>query len=413
MATLPILAMIPAGYKAGKLYTQLPVDGGGDGTVTRGSSATRVNSNGLIETVGNDIPRLDYLGGGCPVLLAEPQSTNLCLTSEDFSNVNWSKLRSSIISDQAISPNGSLSSDKLVEDSSTGTHYIEDVVSITSGQEYVFSVFAKAAERSFIQLRSSSSGSWGIRATFDLSNGVPSNVEFGTASIVDYGNGWYRCIIQAQANATTVIGAQIRLDLDGSTTSYLGDGSSGVYIFGAQIENLSYPTTYIPTTGTLETRLEDSFTDFGSANEINSVEGVLMVEFQSLTNNDTQDFRVVSLSDGTNNNTIWIGFRRDTGYIYFFVVKDGINQSTHITSITSSDSFSKVALRYKQNDFALYVNGVNIFSDNSGDTYSTGTLDRFSFNRGNGINKFVGKVKKVLVFSEALTDQELQSLTTP
>lgn len=257
MATLPILAMIPAGYKAGKLYTQLPVDGGGDGTVTRGSSATRVNSNGLIETVGNDIPRLDYLGGGCPVLLVEPQSTNLCLTSEDFSNVNWSKLRSSIISDQAISPNGSLSSDKLVEDSSTGTHYIEDVVSITSGQEYVFSVFAKAAERSFIQLRSSSGGSWGIRATFDLSNGVPSNVEFGTASIVDYGNGWYRCIIQAQANATTVIGAQIRLDLDGSTTSYLGDGLSGVNIWGAQIEEKSYSTSYIPTTGSSATRLED------------------------------------------------------------------------------------------------------------------------------------------------------------
>ena len=83
MAT-PSLVIVPDRYKADKLYSQIPVDGTGDFTVVRGTTATRVNASGLIESVASDVPRLDYTGGGCPSLLVEPAATNLLLRSEEF-----------------------------------------------------------------------------------------------------------------------------------------------------------------------------------------------------------------------------------------------------------------------------------------------------------------------------------------
>ena len=74
---IPSLAMIPSGYKDGKVYSVLPSNGDGDFTFSRGSNATRVNKDGLIETITGDTPRLDYSDGSCPSLLLEPQSTNL------------------------------------------------------------------------------------------------------------------------------------------------------------------------------------------------------------------------------------------------------------------------------------------------------------------------------------------------
>ena len=85
MAT-PKLALIPTGYKAGKLYSVLPESGVGDFTVVRATEATRVNEAGLIETMGANVPRLDYSGGGCPVLLTEPQRTNYIVESNGFVN---------------------------------------------------------------------------------------------------------------------------------------------------------------------------------------------------------------------------------------------------------------------------------------------------------------------------------------
>lgn len=81
MAT-PSIAIIPSGYKAGKVYSVLPTDGAGDLDFTRASSATRINKEGLLETVATGVPRLDYSDGGCPSLLLEPQSTNLIVNSE-------------------------------------------------------------------------------------------------------------------------------------------------------------------------------------------------------------------------------------------------------------------------------------------------------------------------------------------
>ena len=92
----PKLALIPSGYKSGKVYSILPVDGVGDFDFNRSSESSRVNKNDLIETVGNNVPKLDWLNSDCPSLLLEPQRTNQLGYSEQFNTSNWGKSNSTI-----------------------------------------------------------------------------------------------------------------------------------------------------------------------------------------------------------------------------------------------------------------------------------------------------------------------------
>ena len=109
----PSIAMVPSGYKAGTLYNPIPNVASGDFNVVRNSIATRVNSDGLIETVGANVPRLDYTNGGCPVLLTEPARTNLVTHSSDFSDASWVKTDADVVSNFGISPSGNLDADKI------------------------------------------------------------------------------------------------------------------------------------------------------------------------------------------------------------------------------------------------------------------------------------------------------------
>ena len=144
---IPSLAMIPSGYKATKLYSVLPTDGVGDFTVTRPTAdalntgnAVRVNSAGLLETMGENVPLLDYSDGGCPVLLTQPQATNLIHFSEDFNGGDWFKSAATADSNVAISPDGTLNATKIT---ATGTNpYLQYQLPSTS-QTCSLSVYAK------------------------------------------------------------------------------------------------------------------------------------------------------------------------------------------------------------------------------------------------------------------------------
>ena len=141
MATIPSISLIPSGYKAGKVYSVLPTDGSADFDFSRNTTATRINKDGLIENVGNNVPRLDYEGGGCPSLLLEPQSTNLFPYSEDFSNSNWTKENATITVNQSISPDGTLNADRLTSNTSGGL--VRDSANSSIGIAQSFSFFIK------------------------------------------------------------------------------------------------------------------------------------------------------------------------------------------------------------------------------------------------------------------------------
>jgi len=248
------LILTPNAYKAGKAYCVKPFDGSGDFTVVRNTTATYRDENGLIKTALANEPRLNYpIGGGCPSWLIEPQSTNLITRSENFSNAYWAKTNSTITANATTSPNGTLTADKLVENSSFALHRTFATPACSASTTYTASIFVKKAERTRIQILETTLGG----CIFDLENGTI--VSGGDAFIEDYSNDWYRCGIKRTTGVSqSIFVIQFRL-IEGVSNNYQGDGTSGIYIWGAQLEQGDL-TSYIPTNGTAVTRNADVLT---------------------------------------------------------------------------------------------------------------------------------------------------------
>ena len=174
-----------------------------------------------------------------------------------------------------------------------------------------------------------------------------------------------------------------------------------------QLEQDSYATSYIPTSGATVTRNQDQFSRDGISSLINSTEGVLFAEIAALANDGTN--RIISLSDGTTTNRVSLILSTTTNTIRAMAVS-GSTTFDEDHAVTSVLDYNKIALKYKVNDFALWINGVEVDTDNSGDT-PTG-LDRIVFDVGNGsLFPFFGKVKQLQVYPTALTDEQLIELT--
>ena len=120
--TKPQFTLIPSAYKVNTVYSVLPVDGSGDMTFSRGSEATRIREDGLIETVGSNVPRLDWLNSNCPSLLLEPQRTNLALYSENFEGTNWTAGNTVVTQNDSIAPSGEQTSVKLQRTSTSASY---------------------------------------------------------------------------------------------------------------------------------------------------------------------------------------------------------------------------------------------------------------------------------------------------
>ena len=209
----------------------------------RDSIATRVNKEGLIEVVGNDIPRIDYTDSTEGALLLENSATNLVTYSEDFSNAAWLKGGATIVGG-FTSPSINNNAYKLIENSSNSTHYIGMVGQALNSS---YSVFAKKGEKKWVLLTSHwSSGSDFRGQFFDLENGIVGSGGDANGKIEDYGNGWYRCSIEANSSPSSLFTVMLA-ESDG-VESYQGNGTDGVYIWGAQNTDTNL-SSYIPTNG--------------------------------------------------------------------------------------------------------------------------------------------------------------------
>ena len=230
-------------------------------TITRAlNTATRVNSSGYIEIINANLPRFDY----SPVtfaplgLLIEETRTNILLRSEEFNLASWTKIRSSVTPDAILSPAGIVNADKLIEDTTaTSSHFMLQIPAASASTTYTYSVYLQAAERNRAMLEDG--GGSNAQAYFDLLNGTVISTSAGaTATIRNAGNGFYRCAMTfTTAVGQTGINARIYLINTGTNISYTGDGTSGIYIYGAQIEAGAFATSYIPTTTTSLTRNGD------------------------------------------------------------------------------------------------------------------------------------------------------------
>lgn len=243
-------------------------------TFTRASTATFVGSNGLIQTAAINAPRFDYT----PVTLAakglliEEQRTNLLTYSEDLRDTTdagatrpWIYDSVSIAINTTTSPDGATTADTVIEAATNSVHRIYQQISVTSGTAVTMSFYAKAKERTQV-VGIGGAAAYGTLVTvlYDLS-AVTATVQSGTATatITDVGNGWRRCTWTATPSTTTTGNHFIGLALSGNDT-YLGNGTSGAYVWGAQIETGAFVTSYIPTVALTVIRSADVATMTGT-----------------------------------------------------------------------------------------------------------------------------------------------------
>jgi hypothetical protein len=187
----------------------------------------------------------DVLGAG-PYIQSSKPRTNLALRSEAFDNASWTKTQASVSADAGVAPDGNVTADKLVDTAPNAQHLAQQSIAITTGKAYTFPIWVKAAGRTQVALVSADTGT--PTAIFDLSAGTVLSTSGGaTGAIVASGNGWYRCSMTYTAATTAGVLHSVMTALAGATT-YVGDGSSGVLLWGAQIEQASVATQYIPTT---------------------------------------------------------------------------------------------------------------------------------------------------------------------
>jgi len=418
----PKLALIPAA-QGDKFYSVLPSDGVGDFTFSRASTGTRIAPTGLIEEVPSGDSRLDYdlLNGkvvNCPHYLLEPASTNLFTYSQDFSNSYWSKLGATIGADAITSPNGSLDADKFTEDSTNGLHAIfqNAGVTIPTGNN-TLSVFVKSNGRNFFQIRTGSAGGVDnspLYANFDLINNTETASSTGVinSKVEIYPNNWKKISITFNLSSSTVVALVFQSILSGTSViseTYQGDGTSGFYLFGATLENLSYPTSYIPTNGTAITRAAETATGSGDAATFNDSEGVLMAEISALADDGT--YRLNTLSDNTSNNFIVIGYSLNSNKMFLDGVIGGVRFIT-LEATVNQEEFNKVCLKYKSGDASIYLNGFKILSSTTTFAHSGSPISELEFDYWNNTLPFYGKTRELQYFDSVLTDAQLETLTS-
>ena len=341
-----------------------------------------------------DIPRIDYTNGE-PSILLEPSRTNLIGFSNDFTNAAWNKSNVTITANQAISPEGIQNADKY-----SGTTLNQNFsIPISVSNDFAYFVYVKYINAPFIRLRVDSISTWFNIETIEVAtNG------FADASIEDVGNGWRKLTV-INSTSGSFSNAYIHPHATDNTTNEQDGGQ--FFLYGAQLEAGSYATSLIHTSGSTVTRSADAANNAGNSDLISSTEGVLYAEIKALADDATN--RRISLSDGTTANRMYISYKNYTNQIRAEVISSSSSVFDATYSAIDITIFSKIALKYKLNDFSLYIDGVEVANDTSG-AVPTG-LKELAFDDGVGNNDFYGNVKSVMVFKEALTDLELEKLT--
>ena len=363
-------------------------------------SGATTGKAGLLE----DEPRLDYSGGAtCPSLLLEPSRTQL-IGQTEYYNTYWSLARATINDNDTTSPEGKDNASALVENNTLGSHPLyKENISVNSSASYTLSVFIKKGSRDYFRINPTNGGS---SVYFNINTGV---VHSGTGKIESYGNDWFRCSTTWTTTGTNQA-VYIEPSLDGSSASYLGNGSIATYIYGIQLEEGSYPTSYIPNhsgTGSV-TRSRDQ-ADNSSLNPILGNGNIsVMYDFiydvvgregsgqifllysgnNSLGIKGTQptDRRLQLFSYGDFSGTI--GFNEDVPY-----------QTRH-----------KVVFRVTGEVVELFYNGVK--QNNTIDASALGGVYNWSRIKLDPTNAILAGLNQLAVFPTALTDSECIKLTT-
>ncbi len=365
-------------------------------------------------------PRFDYN----PVTLAprglliEEQRVNLALYSEQFDNAGWAKDNATITANAAVAPDGTTTADKAIPSNgvdltSIANGTVRQAVTYSAGATLTFSVFAKEAEFDRIELYFSEATGTANRATvtYSLVDGsvVTAAAVAGTFTSVSststsFGNGWYRFTLTFTTGSGTTARARFAVRDSGTT---IGDGTSGILIWGAQLEAGAFATSYIPTVASTVTRAADNATMTGAnfSSWYNASEGSIVVSADSVRPTGISPAtRVFQFDDGTTLNNIRTG-----GTATLQVVDANVTQVNIIATpaITFDGTVFKFASAYKVNDFASVTSGA-VATDTSG---TVPTVTQLSLGGPSTTGILNGHIRTLTYYPQRLADAQLQALS--
>ena len=374
-------------------------------TFARASGATRVNQQGLVELMGTNVPRFDYdpitrAGRG---LLIEESRTNNLLRSEEFDNASWTKSNSSISANVTLSPDGTLTADKLMDTVSNSVHGVIQSFTAVNATIYSGSIFAKASERNWIYL--TWGGTMGATGAYvNLTDGSSGTIDAGvTLTVNNFGNGWYRINITKTAPGSGSSNLSVFTASGNNGVTYIGDGASGVFIWGAQLETGSFPTSYIPTTSATVTRSADIANIIGndfSALYKNS-EGSLLIEENKNSNNVP-----ISINNGTLTERLHFAGNALRGFIQTASLGTSFIGSG---STPLLNTIFKEAIAYAYSDYAYCNTGA---STQTGSYAALISANRIEIGNVVNASQYSGYIRKIVYFSKRLSNTVLQSLTS-
>jgi hypothetical protein len=321
--------------------------------------------------------------------------------SEDFTQADWPKQNTIVTANATTSPDGTQNADKLIANTTNARHLIFQ--SITTSNTHTFTTYAKAGENSFLIMRLDTD-SPEIKTWFNLSNGTIGTSQGGSPTITSVGNGWYRCSVQYTPSTSSNIYAVLYTAKTDGVEGFAGNDSDGTYIWGAQLEASSYPTSYIPTTSASATRVADACFKTGISSLIGQTEGTLFFQIERKSGDYAEP---MWLSDGSYSNYIY--FVVDNTQVRFI----GVNSSGgqwNINTTALSQGVHKIAGAYKANDIIFYIDGVQIGTDTNAQIPTCSFLglgyeNTVAYNNGDPYSQ-------VAIFPTRLTNAELASLTT-
>ena len=391
MATEPTLRMLPSAYKTGKVYSVVPINGDGDLSFARQSTSTTINKDGLLQVINADTPRLNHIDGGCPSLLLEPARNNYVEFSERPLQWTYQEFGSGSAGTLTFGETDLLDGTNAVKidfpsDAEDVSIFFGSDTSDLTSRDCTISIYVKLVSvgNKNLQLKAGFSGIVNINST-----------EFTRVSVSG---------VKSSNEAF-----QLKLNPSEGTSV----GGFSIIVCHPQEEENFYATSYIPTTGSKVLRLSETCFKDGLGSYINNSEGVLYVDVSALANvasgyYETGDRRI-SLNNFSSQNRVELGFTNVENEVIALV-------SSSFVTITlygqSQDILNgvKIALKYKQNDFALWINGVKVDSITTGNTPSG--MNRVEFAGGNGNNLFYGNTNELRIYNSALSDAELAELTS-
>lgn len=374
--------------------------------------------NGYIKTLGSTVAGTSDFGivqarEESKGWLNEGPTTNLMLRSEEIDNASWTNTRSSITANDIASPDDSISADKLVEDATaSSTHFITQSVSFTNGLPYTISIFVKADERDQLMIfLNTTAFPVSTFANFDLTLGVVISTGSGaeSTSIESIANGWFRISLTSTTTSTAASLIEFRLSVAGSTT-FSGDGSSGLHIFGGQVEQQEFITSYMPTITTTETRDADDVSVVVDGNFLSSVQGdhSQFISYELLGDTGGDQIIYSSRSTGGVVNKFTVVSTTSDGSVLY---RDGSANESDSPSATIGDLHSSVSVT-ESGTLKSYVDGVlddpaSLTADDTIDLTETlhiGSDDALA-------SHFYGHISSFSIFDFALNQDEVRFLS--